>query len=707
METLLAIGQGITKDCIVGNRLINRYAVFNGLEKPHRIDSNGEWQILGVRQANPATSLTAQTTANGALTAGWYAYVIVYASASHTRPVAVLDASGDYTRGNPSTATSAQLAGPQNSVRVDLPSINQAGITHVLVYRSVVATSQAEAEIGPFFFVGMEEMNVGYLDDEVADNDVGIVVENNNFQPSAWRYAVSTTGYIFAGGNIVLGDGATCTATIGSSTIIADKDIFYDGIFNWRFRVYEATSGGSNKAGVYFANYVDAHTLQLVDSAGNPVGYNGNISGSGLIFSVYLPGYILRWSKYGEPEAWPMENAIEFEGDITGIGEMPNQPLLLVFTDSPAIHVLDLNIISSDTFKTTKNTITSTYTTTSHYSICPVEGRLRAIDFSMKAIIETDGVRVVDISSPKVPRIFDYLKADMGDVKLWHCAYDQAQGFFGAFVTFSGAHRIVDFCIGQYVPTGSWFFNIEKDLLCSAKYRHPETGDCMIIGGTEGSGNGWGGVWGRIWAPNVYDEWIPTGCLRSGVITSVVNANQIEIDTTNGLLSTNNGGLAGRWVLVCSPNEEFAQLAYISSNTSNTINIESVIGGLDSFKLSPLPSAGYKFYIGLTECRWGPKRFDFGDPDVPKKVLEIWCTVEGHDENNLPFIRLYRGYETGYTSQLELEESVYLDRTQAQSLVNKVSNKLESVPRWGMAWYDRSYGPTTLSSISIVFNKVQ
>ena len=39
--------------------------------------------------------------------------------------------------------------------------------------------------------------------------------------------------------------------------------------------------------------------------------------------------------------------------------------------------------------------------------------------------------------------------------------------------------------------------------------------------------------------------------------------------------------------------------------------------------------------------------------------------------------------------------------------MNKVDNKLESVPRWGVSFYDRSYGPTVLHSLTIVFNPLQ
>jgi len=160
-------------------------------------------------------------------------------------------------------------------------------------------------------------------------------------------------------------------------------------------------------------------------------------------------------------------------------------------------------------------------------------------------------------------------------------------------------------------------------------------------------------------------------------------------------------------VLVSDANGEYAQVAYIRSNTADTITIQSVVGGALQLEFSPVPGAGWKFYLGLIEMRWGPKRFDWGDSDVPKKVWEVLACCVDHNEDDPPFVRIYRGFEYGYTSQLKMGETRYLDRTQAQTLVNKVDHKLEAVPRWGMSIIDRSYGPTEFHSLTVVFNRVQ
>jgi hypothetical protein len=264
---------------------------------------------------------------------------------------------------------------------------------------------------------------------------------------------------------------------------------------------------------------------------------------------------------------------------------------------------------------------------------------------------------------------------------------------------------LIDFSICQHVTTGGWFFNFEKDLLCSAQYHiDPVSGSDMVLGGTQGPGYGKGGVWGRIWCPNVYSEWLPESTLWMGTILSATPTS-IVVDVSGGLAFTQD--LVGRWALITDANGEYAQVAYIWSHTQDTLTFDSVTGGLNATRLNPVPSVGWKFYLGMIECRWGPKRFDFGDPDVVKKVWEIWSCVSGYNETLPPFIRLYRGFEDGYTAQLRLTDTVYLDRTKAQSLVNKVDHKLEQCPRWAMLYGERSYNQTILHSLTIVFSREQ
>lgn len=706
MSSTIYTGQGVAKDCIVGDRFINRYSIFNGLDRPRKIDNTQTVSLLGYD--TPTIDSVVVGAAGGSLEDGkYYAYRAVYASAKHTRPVARLDGTGNYTRGNPSNIESAQ-ATATGTLDVTVQGSSDPSVTHIFLYRSLGSTVSAEAaEAGPFYYFSTtaNATPTVTIADGVSDASAGLTVETDNFMPNAYRYAVASYGYVFAGGSMPIGSGLTCTVTPGSSTVTISSGVLYDGVREWQFRCTDDTSGGVDGSGLYYASYSDSNTLTLLDASGDALNYDGDLTGAGQSFTLNLPGYVLRWSKYGEPEAWPTLNNVNFEGAITGLAVMPNLPLLVVCTDTPSIWILDLTQVGTYSFKTNKRLISTTYTATSHYSLEPVDNKLRGIDASMGCIWETDGVGVVDITKGSIPNIFKYLDNTSSKVQNWHCAYDYKTKIFGAFVTYRNSPRTIDFCIGQNTITGSWFLNWEKDLLSTGHYVDPDTNEHMILGGTQGNLNNDDAVWGRIWAPNTYDDWIPSGSLRSGTILSSTT-DTITVDNTDDDLWTGAGGLAGRWVLVCDSNGEYAQLGYIESNTADTITVNRVVNSTVATAFSPVPENGWSFYLGLIEMRWGPKRFDFGDPDNDKVIKEVLVAMDDYDQTDLPFLRLYRGLEDSYTVKRDLIPSTYRDgETENNTLYSRYEHHIEPTKRWGLAVVDRSYDATTLHSVSIVFHR--
>lgn len=708
MPDTIYIGQGVAKDCIVGDRLINRYAIFNGLDRPRVVDSNGTVSILGFDTPTILSVNSVGSPAGSLQINKYYSYKAVFASSKYTRPTAVLDGSSNYTRGNPSSAVTTLSASANSSMEVGVYGNTNSNVTHILLYRSSAASSAASAAAGPFYYVAQKANDTSgsavYITDGLADASHGQTVETNNNQPNSYRYAIAAAGYIFAGGNLPIGSGYTCTVTAGSSVVTANGTIFYEGIRGWTFKLVNDTTGGVDNMGTYYANFTDSQHLALVDASGTAKTYNGSLSGSGRSFMVYLPGNVLRWSKYGEPEAWPTDNLINFEGDITGISTIPNMPLMLVCTDTPNMYILDTSLIGTSSFKTTRRIISTEFSATSHYSLIGVEGKVRGIDASRGAIFETDGSSVNDITKFAVPHIWSKLSRQSGDIKNWHCAYDPRQHLFGAFVALEDNHRMVDFCIGQNTITGSWFFNFEKDLLSSAQYVDPSTKEIMVLGGTQGSG-AFDAVWGRVWSPSTFSEWVPAGYLTSGTITAATTTT-ITVDNTTQSLWTSAGGLAGRWVLVCDSNGEYQQMAYILGNTANVITVRTVKGSTSSVAFDPTPVAGWKFYLGMIEMRWGTKRFDFEDPEHDKKLLDVILTVSSYNTSDLPFVRFYRGMATGYTYQRPFVESRYVGGTSNDVLITRHNDKGEPSPRWGITVVDRSYEKTIIRSMTIVFSRI-
>lgn len=691
---------------------MDRYFVTNGLMRPRRIDADGTWTICGVDRAPQPTGVVEVVDPASQLQATrFYAYVAAYASSIYTRPVATADGSSNYTRGNPGDPfTSGAISGAGIALDVTVPTTDQAGMTHVLLYRSLGAGNAEEAAIGPFYYAGQALM-VGaqvVIRDGLNDAQLGLAVEVDNYPPPTYRYAILANGFVFVMGNIVLGAGYTVTVTAGSSVVTADSgEPFYDGIRGWFFKVDGDQTGGANEGGLYFANFVSPTELQLIGADNNPLVYNSTNAGTGRTFTLYTAGNVLRWCKYEEPEAWPLSNLINYEGDSNGIAQIPGQPLVLVCTDTPVMVVHDLNLIGTATFLR-KHVISREYTVSSHYSLHPAEGRMRGICMQKKCLIETDGTSVRDISSGRIPRIFDHLSQDRNDQVNWHCAYDQAQKLFGAFVTYLGALRTVDFAICQHLVTGEWFFQWEKDLLSTGDFIDPITGRQMVLGGTEGIDGVVGGVWGRIWAPDVWDDWIPSDTLLYGTITNVADSTTFDVDTSSDTLFASGNSLAGRWVMVCNADGEYAQVGFILSNTSSRIQIQGVLGGLSQTEFNPVPAVGWRFYLGLIEMRWGPRRWEFEDPDEEKKVDEVWTSMENIDPASMPFARLYRGYEPGYDKQMAMQERRFMDNTGNQSLLlHKYDSKLEPTARWGTAVYDRSYDEVKFHSLTIVFRRLK
>jgi hypothetical protein len=253
--------------------------------------------------------------------------------------------------------------------------------------------------------------------------------------------------------------------------------------------------------------------------------------------------------------------------------------------------------------------------------------------------------------------------------------------------------------------TGSWFFNYEKDLLCTALYRDLQTGDEYVLGGTEGYGT-FGGRMGRIWVPDVYADWAPPSGLLFGNVDSVVNPSTIRVDNSGDDLYLDHGGLAGLWVLVVDENKENAQLGYIDWNDADTFHVSDVIGSAGGgMVFDPLPTATSKFYLCLIECRWGPKFFEFGDPDSDKKVIDVRCVLLDYDDQNLPIVEFHEGITPEVKRTLTLVEDKLHNGTASKGLHVPAGMQLISMPRWGMSIVDRSYGKYVLNSITVSYTK--
>jgi hypothetical protein len=712
----LGICQGDYKENYAGNSRMNRYGVFNGVERPRRIDElhtlddKGNLLLLGYDPPSSCPQVSDIVDLGQMASGAWYSYKYIGLSSFYQRPVPVSDDTKAMTRSNPSPVSSAiylDMHPPDRATSVQMDYIPRKDITHLGLYRTTAKDSSNAALAGTWQLV-MVTSNASRAQpitviDMLPDALLGMEIETDNFPPPAYRNATEAEGRIWAGGGRAIGSGLTCTVTKGSWGVTLDTagKKFYDGIRGWTFSVLGDTSDGLDGLGHYYAWYISDTILQLRDADNNPYPYEGE-SGSGKQFVCFLDGRVLRWSKYQEPEAWPLTNASLMRTEVTGIKQIPNQPMLAVVTDMPEIRIFDLTSVGTPQFYTSMQI--SDEFTAYQFTLTPVEGRLRGLDTWRGCIWECDGTSVRDITRGILNDVWKYLSLDTEKQENWHGVYDAHQKIFAEFVTLSTSQRTVDFSILQNVRTGNWWFNWEKDLLCSCPVFDPKTGRWMAFGGTEGLGSS-GGTWGRIWTPDHYNDWVYPNSLISGDITAAT-PTVVTVDNSGGTdLQTAGDGLKGRWVLVTDANGENEQLGLITNNTVDTITVDTVYGGNDDNQFNPLPDSTWKFYLGLIECKWGPKRFVMEDPSEMKQLVEFYARIKSADPNNPPFIRTFRGIETTHRRQVSLSRSAYVGQTKTEQWRNDPSKgMLEGCLQFGLTFFDRSYEPIEVEDITLVFN---
>lgn len=718
----LGVGQNEAKECYPGNVRVNRYGVWNGLERPRRIDSQGNLTLMGLDPPLVAPYGTALVNI-GELDSGWYSYRHIPLNRRHVRPVPESDETQDFTRGNPSPVSSAILVPfgyaacsiwlPRylaDQPRTDVPL----ECTDIGLYRTRVFPSSDASLVGPWFFTSLIPNNSSangnlHCVDVTADDNLGEEIETDNFPPDASPFALEIDDTFFAGGRRVIGEGLTLAVASNASVLLLETAgrRFYDGIRGWRLHLEGDYKGGMDGLGNFFASYIDSGQIGLHDADLEDLGYDGAFQiTTGQEFRLYKPGDALRWSKIGEPESWPINpytqvNLVNTQGDIIGLGRIPNQPTLVLFTDKPEVRIFDVTILESPAFK--DSVLISNEFMGHHFSLHPVESFLRGIDPHRGTIWETDGSTVRDLTHGILKEIWTYLSTQYSKQENWHAIYDQYQKIYAAFVTLGSSNRLVDFAILQYLRTGRWFFAWPKDMLCSCPYLDPETGQWMVLGGTQGLGET-GGRWGRIFTPGHYSMWVPGGTKRQGTIVGVPTPTQFTVDVTDGILfHTAGDGLQGMEVLVCDANDENEQIGLISANTGTSLTVNHVYGSTFSDQFDPLPIAGWKFYVGLIEVRWGPKRFTMQDPTIKKHVLDFYTRVAAVDSSNLPFVRLYKGLEPDYDKQIVLSRGEYPDGSYTEVLQNK-TDPITPPHEWGFALMERSYNGIEIHDISFVWN---
>lgn len=528
---------------------------------------------------------------------------------------------------------------------------------------SAAGTTLAEtaAEAGQIFYIGKIATisgfpgNVTYNDDrEITSTDQ---LELDNFAAPTFWLVWYDDPYWYGFGNLPFEADVTW-ATDGSFTLDTPNEKWFTGRNGQDLRFIGVNVGGYDGLGTFKFKWVSATTGQTVDEEGNDLAFNiATPAGSG-IATLQGPATTLYRSKRRNPFAWgttvtvgeqrvSAQNVFRVGGGHgTAIFSLPNLPYLILSTEGPAaMYSLDLRTAGTDAFEGSKFTLSRQYSVSSHWSqFVATRGDgstvMWGLDAKNFAILECDGnsVRVV---SNKVSKTLRTISTNISKQLMSHGAYDSFHQINCIWFPTANASTPCNFLIFQHVPTGSWFFCDEHDIICSAAFNDPKVNTNKIFVGTEA------GLLGQAFVDGRYNNWLPvTGGYRGTCWAPTAASIQRLVGEA---FNIQNAGMIGNWVLVTDANNANEQWARISAVTSSGLSFDKIysyIGG-SAVEFNPVPASGSKYYVGLIESTF-IKYLDLGQPDSDKKIDEIFATLQNVDI--LPgaagrpscFLRFYR-----------------------------------------------------------------
>lgn len=688
LTTIIADAQKRSKDAFASSPIVGLAVRSNGEEKVKVIDAKGNVYTAGI--AAPATT-AAPTVADagpGGLPHGqWAAWLYVYASNKFPFVESDLAVDGKlYPRSNPSPATAYRIGdGPgdvpnagftgSRAVTVSATKTTNPAVTHIWYFRTAFFPTKTEAQTagdaGQAFFIG-EAVNDGiaglqtFTDtDPVSSADQ---VQLDNYEAPQFQYCVYYDPYWWGFGNLPLVAEATWTAP-GVVTITA-PDKWYDGRNGQNMSFEGISTGGFDGVGTFRFKWLTATTAQATIDGTTSVALPA--AGAGTI-TIQGPATTLYRSKPRNPFSWgwteyigdlniPQQYAFKVGGGMgSAIAVVPNNATLKLDCEYPAkCYTLNLRAAGTASFESTLRIISDVYSVSTHHSqfaAVTMNGQtvLWGIDYKNFAIVQSDGITQQPISGP-IPKILRALTTDRTRQLLAHGLYDPRTELNCLWVTTANSQSLVNYLIYQHAPTGFWGFVMEHDVLSSGAIQDTLTGSIKTFVGTQT------GFLGQALVPDVWSNWVPdTGLIFGAIFT----ATAASITTAVGDESFNltGPGLIGNWVLVTDPfgaQEQLARIVTISAHTLTFDIVRPLMGG-STIAFNPVPAAGWKFYIGLIECRL-LKYFDFQQPQTDKQLMELWLTQENvHPEAAGTLIRWFRERENTYTQFAALQNKYGTD----------------------------------------------
>lgn len=693
------------KDAFASSSEVGLALRSNGEEKVKVIDRHGNVYNAGL--AAPTVAPTVTLGGAGDFPEDkWVSYLYVYATDRFPFVENSVAINGQVIpRSNPSPFATLQITGSDKEIDIDIPVSNDEEITRIWLFRTELFDTQVEAETaaaGGFAFFVTELANTAGPTVSYTDNNLVLgtdQVEVDNYVAPQFQFCVYSDPYWWGFGNLTFTAEAVWNNTHTGSTAlltISGDDEWFDGRDGQIITFEGVITGGFDNTGGFRFKQLSATTGTVTIDGTTPVALPSTGEGT---LTIQGPATTLYRSKPRNPFSWgftevignalvPQLFALKVGGGMgSAIAVVPNSALLKLDCEYPALCVsYNLRAAGTDSFSGTRRVISNVHSVSAHFSqfSAVTQGGqtvLWGLDYKNFAILQSDGISQAPISN-NIPRILRSLTVDRTKQLLAHGCYDARTELNCIWVTTINAQSLVNYLIYQHAPTGFWGFSQEHDVLCSANVHDSLTGQSKTFVGTQT------GFMGQAFLQGRYNNWLPA----TGVYTGTVNSGTSLTISIVGAedFNTEDDGLVGNWVLITNAEGEQEQLARISEVTDDTLVFDWIrpYQGTEN-ELNPVPTEGFKFYIGLIECRL-LKFFNMGQPQTDKQLMELWLTQQGVDaETSGTFIRFYRENAPGYKN-IPLMQNTYSDGNSDAWFCNDAIPS-ELIKMFGLEFINRGY----------------
>lgn len=160
-----------------------------------------------------------------------------------------------------------------------------------------------------------------------------------------------------------------------------------------------------------------------------------------------------------------------------------------------------------------------------------------------------------------------------------------------------------------------------------------------------------GDEWGRVYQFLTGNrEGVPTTSPMSTLTGQATAADANTLTDAGAAFYTTGAGLAGMPIAAVSPAGE-VQWRRIASNTGTVITLDTT----NDSPFSPVPAAGWTYYIGGINWYWNTPPFDLGDPFTEKKFPEFLVNAMSSRPTDTLTVKLRVNGQVGVLKEIDFD----------------------------------------------------